>query len=82
MRVDEERTKAARERHQRGVRLLNLLFRADPAKVGTPQDQRWLSRSKSSRLLYRRYRDKTDPEWVGRRRRRKAQAAARRRNRG
>jgi hypothetical protein len=79
MKVDEEATKEARRRHREGVNKMSAFFGLNEAsaRLGVPQDQRWLTKSKAIRLIYRRYRQKKDPQWPVRRRARKRQRQAR-----
>lgn len=85
MKVDERATKLERQKHQEGVKKLDELFQTD--RVGdmfglfVPQDQRWLTKSKAVRRIYRRARMKADPTWSARRRQRKRQRAARKAHR-
>lgn len=83
MKVDEEATKEARRRQAEGVARMTEAFHVDPAFVDylVPQDQRWLSKSKVSRRIYRRARMKLDPQWAARRATRKRRRQARRVNR-
>ncbi len=81
MKVDEQRTKAARKQQERGIRILNYFFgytiyRAplNPMTgraAETPQDRR----------VWREWRDSTFPARVKRRRRRRIEKASRKKNR-
>lgn len=83
MKVDTEATKTARERQARGIERLNEAFNVDAALILSfvANDQRWLSRSKASRRLYRQARMASDPGWARRREHRKRQRRARKEQR-
>lgn len=83
MKVDKDATKEARRRHIEGLARLMEFFNVNPGYVdlATPQDQRWLSRSKAIRRIYRRARMRADPNWSARRAKRKRQRRARKASR-
>lgn len=83
MKVDETRTKEARKRHAAGVKRLADFFGVNDTFVRrlVPQDQRWLSRSKKARQIYRAARISQDKNWAMRRAKRKQQRRARKDNR-
>lgn len=82
MKIDEEATQAARKRQREGIkRLDDEFFQISIAYRGVAQDQRWLSKGKALRRIYRRARIKADPTWAERRARRKRQRRARKANR-
>lgn len=79
MKVDEKATKEARYRQTEAINRMNSMFNVDASFLLTvvPQDQRWLTKSKKSRRIYRNARIATDPQWAARRARRKRQRRAR-----
>jgi len=83
MKVDEKATKAARYKQIEAINKLNEFFSVNAAYLQTvvASDQRWLSRSKAVRRIYRNARMRTDPQWAARRARRKRQRQARKVNR-
>ena len=83
MKVDEKATKEARYRQIEAINRLNEFFGVGPAylRSAVSQDQRWLSKGKAVRSVYRRARIKADPKWAVRRERRKRQRRARKVNR-
>lgn len=83
MKVDEKATKAARYQQIEAINRMNKFFNVDAAFLLTvvAPGQRWLSKSKAARRVYRNARIKADPQWAARRARRKRQRQARKVNR-
>ena len=71
MKVDERATKAARQRHARGMRVLDALFGFAPAKAPLNAMTGRAIPEKKAKRIYRAWRDETFPARVKRRRRRK-----------
>jgi hypothetical protein len=83
MKLDKAATKEARYRQIEAINRMNAYFGVDAAFLATTvsPDQRWLSKSKTARRIYRRARIAVDPKWAARRERRKRQRRARKVNR-